>query len=206
MVAHVQEVSEGGIGEEAECAEGENGGDGEGGVVVVGIDGALGRDDGGDAADRGAHREQAGELGLQLEPAAEHGHDRDRDPELDHHQPEGYAAELEDVSEQEAGAEQHDARLEPEIVCGDAGAEDLRHADGVRDHQPDQDRPEHVLDVGQGEVVRLAVVLHQRLGQLPRVPDAEEQGHAGKQPQQAPGERDGRSLDRKRLAHFTTPP
>ena len=36
------------------------------------------------------------------------------------------AAEMKDVAEQEARAEQHDAGLQPELVGGDAGLEDAR--------------------------------------------------------------------------------
>src|SRR3989441_10436750 len=52
------------------------------------------------------------------------------------------AAELEHVAEQKARAEQHDAGLEPEIVRGDAWAEHLRDAHGVRDHHAEHDGPE----------------------------------------------------------------
>ena len=62
MVAHVQEPPQHRIGEEAERAQREDGRDGEGGVLVVRLDRALRRDDRRDAADRGSHRQQAGQL------------------------------------------------------------------------------------------------------------------------------------------------
>ena len=46
-----------------------------------------------------------------------------------------------------------DADLEPELVGGYAGAEDARDADGVGDDDAEEDRPEDVLDVGEGDVV-----------------------------------------------------
>ena len=52
----------------------------------------------------------------------------------------------------------HDAGFQPHFVRGDAGLEDLRDPDGVRDDEPEQDRPEDVLDVRQGEVEDLPVV------------------------------------------------
>ena len=71
--------------------------------------------------------------------------------ERDRHQAD--AAELEHVAEQEAHAEQDDAELEEEFVGGDAGLEDLRHADGVGDDQSDDDRPQHIFDVRQRKMI-----------------------------------------------------
>ena len=58
------------------------------------------------------------------------------------------AAQLQNVPKEKAGAQQHDAGFEPELVGRHSRAENRRDADRVRDHKPDQDRPENVLDVG----------------------------------------------------------
>src|ERR1700689_3006393 len=64
---------------------------------------------------------------------------------------------MEDVAEQEARAEKHDAGLQPEFVRGDAGLKDARDADRVCDEKAEDDSPEDILDVGEGKVVRLGV-------------------------------------------------
>jgi len=60
---------------------------------------------------------------------------------------------------------------------------------------PESGWPRHVLDVGQRQVVRLSVVLHQRLGELARVADGEEQRDAGKAGARTAREAEGGSLD-----------
>ena len=52
LLAHVQQVADGGEGEQRDGPEGEDGGDGGGRVFLVGIDGSLRGHDGGDSADR----------------------------------------------------------------------------------------------------------------------------------------------------------
>src|SRR4249920_3794117 len=53
-------------------------------------------------------------------------------------------------------AEEDDPDLEPELVSFDAAPEDRRHPDRVRDDQPEDDRPQHVLDIRQRHLMRAA--------------------------------------------------
>ena len=118
-------------------------------------------------------------LGAEVEAAAEPGHKGEREGELDEDQDERDAAQPGDVAEDEAGAEQDDAGLQPELVGGDAGAEDAREADGVGDEDAEEDGPEDVLDVGQGEVVSFAVAVMDCSTNLPAIADGGEEGDAG---------------------------
>ena len=77
VVAHVERVADEREGEERDCSEGEDGGDGGGGVFFVGVDGALRGDDGGDSADAGADGEQGGEFRAEVEGAAQPCHEGD---------------------------------------------------------------------------------------------------------------------------------
>ena len=120
-------------------------------------------------------------LGDSLKTVAEPGHQHDRNREFERHRDQADAAELEHVAEQEAHAEQHDAELEEEFVSGDAGLEDLRHADGVGDDQTDDDRPQHVFDIRQREVVGLAVDRDRVLDHLAGVANGQQQSDAGQQ-------------------------
>ena len=63
VIGEMEGVADEREGEESDGAESEDGGDGEGGVFVVGVDGALRGDDGADAADGGANGEKRGEFG-----------------------------------------------------------------------------------------------------------------------------------------------
>ena len=99
----------------------------------------------------------------------------------DEDEDEGDAAEFEDVAEDEACAEEDDAGLEPEVVGGDAGAEDARDADGVGDDDAEEDGPEDVLDVGEGDVVGLGPGVEEVLDELAGVADDEEERDAGEQ-------------------------
>src|SRR5712692_5893116 len=92
-----------------------------------------------------------------MEDAPEKGHESDCAGNLDGDQEQTDSSELQDVAEKEARAEQHDARLEPELVRGDSRPEDLWHADGVGNHQTQNDGPENVFDVGKRPVVSLGV-------------------------------------------------
>ena len=58
---------------------------------------------------------------------------------------------MEDVLQQEAGADEDDAEFEPELIGGDAGAEDRSDAEGVRDDEAEDDGPQDVLDVREVE-------------------------------------------------------
>ncbi len=143
--------------EERECAEGEDRSDGVGRIFVVRVNGGLGGDDGRDSADGRTDGEQRSELGLELEGAAKEVHEGERERERDGDKEKRNAAEVEDVAEQKARAEQHDAGLQPEFVGGDSGLKDARNADSVRDEQADDDGPQHVFDVGERDVVGLGV-------------------------------------------------
>ena len=115
----------------------------------------------------------------------------DRRRQLDRHAREAHAAQLDDVAEHEADAEQHDAGLEPELVGVHAGAKDRRDADRVGDHQAEDDRPEHVFDVGQRQVVGPAVGGNRLLGQLAGVADDREEQVPGMSCAQRGRRRDG---------------
>ncbi len=88
--------------------------------------------------------------------------------------------------------EQHDAELEEELVGRDAGLEDFRHADRVGDDQTDDDRPEHVFDVRQREVIGLAVSRDGLLDQLAGEADGKEQREARQQVDEAAREGEAR--------------
>ncbi len=83
LVGEMERVADEREGEEGEGAESENGGDGEGGVFIVGVNGAFGGDDGADTADGGADGEERGELGAEIEEAAEKGHESEGAEDLD---------------------------------------------------------------------------------------------------------------------------
>ena len=140
------------------------------------------RHDGGDAADGGTDGEQGDELGRELEAAAEVGHEGERQRQFNGNQDERDAAELGDVAEDKARAQQNDAGFEPELVGGDACAEDARQADGVGDEHADEDCPEDVFDVGQHEMVSFAVARDGLLDELAGVADDGQQRDAGEQP------------------------
>jgi len=74
LLAHVQQMANGGEGEQSDGAQRQDGGDGRRGFLLVGINGALRGHDRGDATDRRTDGEQAGELGRQAEDAAQHRH------------------------------------------------------------------------------------------------------------------------------------
>ena len=179
LVAQVERVADQRKGEERDGAEREDGGDGVGGVFVVGVDGRLGGDDGRDSADGRADGQQRGELGLEVEGAAEQVHEGEREREREGDKQQRDAAEMEHVAEQEAGAEQDDAGLEPELIGGHAGLKDARDAGGVGDEQADDDGPEHVFDIGKDDVVGLGVEGDGLLNELAGVAHDGEQQQAG---------------------------
>src|SRR5580704_6385726 len=119
--------------EERDCAEREDGRDGEGRIFIISIDGAFRSDDGADAADRGADRKQGAELWAQVEQTAEKRHETDGPDDFDDHEAEADCAELPDVAEEKARAEQNNSGLEPEFVGGHAGLEDFGEAEDVGD-------------------------------------------------------------------------
>ena len=147
-------MSDGREGEECQCAEGENGGDGGGGVFFFGFDGSLRGHDRGNAADGAAYGEQRGELGGQLEDLAQQRHYGEREDQLEEDEDQRHAADVQDVAENELGADEDDAELQPQLVGGDAGAEDLRQRHRVGDEEAEDDGPEDVLNAREGDVVR----------------------------------------------------
>ena len=157
LVREMEGMAEEGKGEEGEGAESENGGDGERGVFVIGVNGAFGGDNGADTADGGADGEERGELGAKMEEAAEKGHEGEGAEDFDGDEEKADAAELEDVAEEEARAQEDDACFEPEFVSGHAGLEDFGDADGVGDEQAEENGPEDVFDVGEDPVVGFGV-------------------------------------------------
>ena len=92
---------------------------------------------------------------------------------------------MQDVAEDEARAQQDDAGLQPELVGGYAGLKDLRQADGIRDEHANQDCPKHVFDVGQDQVVRLAIACDRLLDELARIADHEQQTDSRQKPKNA---------------------
>ena len=110
-------------------------------------------------------------------------HERSCNCELEHDQDETQSAELEDVGEQEAHAEQSDADLEEKLVRVDARPEDrkeLRAGENVSHEQAEDNGPEHVLDVGDCHVMRLAVRAQPALRAFACVADGEEKADPGK--------------------------
>src|SRR5215469_5069109 len=104
-----------------------------------------------------AETPQAAEPWLELEPAAEERHERKRDGEFKQDECKAQSAELQHVAQQEARAQEHYACLQPELVGGNSGPEYLGDPDGVRHRETDQDGPQHILDVGNVQVIRLGV-------------------------------------------------
>jgi hypothetical protein len=169
---------------ERDRPQSKDGGDGGGGVFLIGVDGALRGNDCRDPADAGAHGQQRRELRPELEGVAQPGHERQRERERDEDKDQRDAAKFEDVSKDEASAEQDDARLQPELVRGDPSAKDARQADCVGDEDAEENRPEHVLDVGQNEVVSFAVGVDEVLDELAGKANDRQQRDARKQAEQ----------------------
>jgi hypothetical protein len=143
--------------EKSDGTESEDGGDSEGGVFVVGIDGAFSGDDGADTADRGADSEKRGEFGAKTEEAAEEGHERDSAEDFNADEEQADSAKLPDITEKKARAEKNDASLEPEFVGGDTGLEDGGETEDIGDDQAKEDGPEDIFNVGEDPMVRLGV-------------------------------------------------
>jgi AAA ATPase containing von Willebrand factor type A (vWA) domain len=148
VIGEMQGVTDEREREKSDGTESEDGGDSEGGVFVVGIDGAFSGDDGADAADRGADREKRGEFGAKTEEAAEEGHERDSAEDFDADEEQADSAKLPDIAEKKARAEKNDASLEPEFVGSDTGLEDGGETEDIGDDQAKKDGPEDVFNVG----------------------------------------------------------
>src|SRR6185437_2295794 len=82
-----------------------------------------------------------------------------------------------------------DAEFEPELVGGKTGAEECGKADGVADGKAEEDGPENILDLREGDVAGGAEVVAEGLGSLPCEADAEEQGGAGDEREKLPPQR-----------------
>ena len=102
-------------------------------------------------------------------------HDQDGRRQLRRYQQQRRPAQPHHVPEQEPHAQQHDAQLQPELVCRHARTEDARHAEDVGDDQAVQDRPQHVFDVGHRRRMRLAPCRDRALGQLARIAQRQQQ-------------------------------
>ena len=89
------------------------------------------------------------------------------------------AAEMKNIAEKEARAEQDDPGFEPELVSGYAGLKDARDTGSVSDDEADDDGPENVFDVGEGDVVGLGVGGDGLLDELSGVADGGQQKQAG---------------------------
>src|ERR1700674_499763 len=161
--------------EQSQRAERENRGDGERGIFVIGFNGALGGDDGAHAADRRTNGKKRCEFGLELEQSAKKGHEREGAGDFNGHENEADAAELQYVTEQKPGAEQHDPRLQPEFIRGDACTEHFRNADGVGDQEAEDDSPQDVLDIRKRPMMRLGVSADVLLQKFARVADGGKQ-------------------------------
>ena len=156
--------------EQAERSQRENSRNCIGRILVVGVDRSFGGDDGRDAANRRPDGEQARELGRQTEHSSEISHQHQRQRELDGNAGQADPAHLHYIAQNKPHAEQYNAGLQPEFVSVHAGTKDFGHAGRVGHDQPEDDRPEHVLDVRQKKVMRLAVTGDRLLRQFARVP------------------------------------
>jgi hypothetical protein len=145
--------------EESDGAESEDGGDGEGGIFVVGIDGALSGDDSADTADRRTDSEKRGEFGTKTEEATEERHEGNGAEDFNADKEQTDSAELPDVAKKKARAEKNDASLQPELIGGDARLEDGGKAEDVGDNQAKKDGPKNVFNVGEDPVVSLGVAV-----------------------------------------------
>ena len=179
--------------EERNCTQREDSGDGEGGILLVRFNRTLCSDDGGHAADRRPHREQRDKLRLEVEGFAQIGHEGQAERDLHEHQQQSDAAELCNIAQNEASAEENDARLQPELVGSNAAPEELRHANGIRDDQPNKNGPQDVLDVGEHKVVRLPIPGDVLLKEFASDADNREQKDSGDQAQRV-----GSGLNRRR--------
>jgi hypothetical protein len=142
-------VSDQGKTEQRDSSEREDGGDRVAGVLVVGTDRALARDDRRDATDGRADGQQRRELAAQPESLAHQQDHRGGDGHVDEDDAQAEAAELGQVTQHETSAQQHDADFEPEFVGSDTRSEQRGHADRVSNDQAENDRPQHIFQVRQ---------------------------------------------------------
>nr|WP_276522367.1 hypothetical protein [Kallotenue papyrolyticum] len=74
-------------------------------------------------------------------------------------------------------AQQHDPQLQPELIGGNAGIEATEPGpatEQIANDQSKDDRPQHVLDVGQRPLVGLTQLFDPCLGQLAGVAQPEQ--------------------------------
>ena len=99
-------------------------------------------------------------------------------------EPAADAAQFPDIAQEEARAQEDDACLQPELVGGDAGLEDLREAEDIGNDQANEDGPEDVLDVGDSQMVALGIGIDVFFEELAGETDGKEQGQTGKEPEE----------------------
>ena len=191
VIGEMQGVADQRESEKSDGAESENGGDSEGGVFFVGIDGALRGDDSADAADGGTHGEERCEFGLEAEEAAKKGHESERARDFNGDEEKADAAEFGDIAEKKARAKKNDARFEPEFVGGNTGSENFGQAEDVGDDQADENGPQDVLDVGKWKVVSFGIGVDISFEKFAREADGGEKGYAGEQAKELGAKGDG---------------
>src|SRR4029077_4022313 len=116
-------------------------------------------------------------------------------------------AELKNIAEQEARAEQHDSGFEPEFVSGQAGLECGGDAGSVGNDQSDEDGPEYIFNVGKSEMVRLAVGGERALEKFSSVSDRGQEKQARENLSDAFEDAERwRLRERDRTGHAINPP
>src|SRR6202790_5577152 len=113
-----------------------------------------------------------------MEHAAKKSHESNGPGNFDGYEQKTDSTEFQNVAEQVACTEQHDAGFQPEFVRGDTGTKDFRNADGVGNQKSEKNSPEDVLDIRKDPMMRLRISAHVLLKQFARVADGCEQKHA----------------------------
>jgi len=96
---------------------------------------------------------------------------------------------VEEVAEDEFCADENDAEFEPELVGGEAGAEERGKADCVADEEAEEDGPEDVLDLWKWDVTCRAEVVAEGFDSLPCKADAKQKRGAGDEREELSPER-----------------
>lgn len=107
----------------------------------------------------------------QAEPLAELRHNPDSHAKLDRDEQEADAAEFQHIYQEESRPQENDANLEKELIGGNTGLEDAVHPNCVCDDESDENGPQHILDVWEGDVIRLTVYGKSFFNELPAVAD-----------------------------------
>jgi hypothetical protein len=113
-----------------------------------------------------------------MKHAAKKSHESNRTGYFDGDENEADSTELQNVTEKKARTEQNDSGFEPELVCGDARAKNLRYSNRVRNRQTEDNRPKNVFDVRKSPVMRSGVRADVLLQQFPGVTYRRKQQHA----------------------------